>query len=272
METAKTTLVIDIEKVLKSKGAKNVPKFIVNFLKRIVHQEELNKILRDNTPYTGVDFATHALEDLGVSFRVHNQERLPSPDKKCIFVSNHPLGGLDGLVQISFIGKMMGDVKFIVNDLLMFIKPLEPIFIPINKYGRMKEDYAHKINDAFSSDAQILNFPAGLCSRLIKGEIKDLPWKKTFVTKALEYERDIVPLYFSGRNSMFFYRIAKLRKFFKIKFNIETLFLVDELFKQKNTIFDIYIGETIPVESITKVHSATEWTDIIREKCYRLKP
>ena len=272
MEAEKEVMVVDIKSVLSSKGAKNVPRFIINFLKRIIHQDEINKILKDNSQYTGVDFATNALKDLGVSYNVHNPERLPSPDKKCIFVSNHPLGGLDGLVQISFIGNTMGSVKFIVNDLLMFIKPLKPIFVPINKYGRMKEDYAKIINDAFSSDAQILNFPAGLCSRLIKGKIVDLEWKKTFITKALEYNRDIVPLYFSGRNSMFFYRLAKLRKFLKIKFNIETLFLVDELFKQKNATFDIYIGEPISVTTLDKSHSAKEWTEIIRDKCYKLKP
>lgn len=265
-------LSVNIGKVLAAKGAKNVPGFAVKWLEKIIHQKEINELLLANKDYTGVDFAIHALDHLNVKYRVHGAEKLPPKDRKCIFVSNHPLGGLDGLVQISFIGSTMGDVRFIVNDLLMAIKPLEPIFVPINKYGKMKADYALRIQEAFNSDAQILNFPAGLCSRLINGEITDLDWKKTFISKALEYQRDIVPLYFAGRNSMFFYRLAKLRKFLKIKFNIETMFLVDELFKQKNATFDIYIGDPIPVESISKEHSAKGWTEIIRKKCYSLKP
>lgn len=265
-------LSVNIGKVLASKGAKKVPRFAVRWLEKIIHQREINELLLANKEYTGIEFASHALDYLGVKYRVHNPERLPSKDKKCIFVSNHPLGGLDGLVQISFIGSAMGDVRFIVNDLLMAVKPLEPIFIPINKYGKMKADYALKMRDAFCSDAQILNFPAGLCSRLINGEITDLDWKKTFISKAIEYQRDVIPLYFSGRNSMFFYRLAKLRKFLKIKFNIETMFLADELFKQKNATFDIYIGKPIPVDTFTNERSAKEWTEMVREKCYSLKP
>lgn len=265
-------LSINIGKVLVSKGAKNVPGFAIRWLEKIIHQRELNELLSVNRDYKGVEFATHALDYLGVKYRVHGQENLPAKDKKCIFVSNHPLGGLDGLVLMSFIGNTTGDVRFIVNDLLMAVKPLEPIFVPINKYGKMRADYAIRMKEAFSSDAQILNFPAGLCSRLIKGKISDLDWKKTFVSKAVEYHRDIVPIYFNGRNSMFFYRLAKLRKFLKIKFNIETMFLPDELFKQKNATFDIYIGKPVSIEDITMERTPKEWTEIIRKKCYSLKP
>lgn len=268
MEQVKKRLSIDVEKVLASKGVKRAPRFLIRFLKKLIHQDELNDLLSKCGDATGVEFARMALDILQVKFRIHDLENLPQDGKRYIFASNHPLGGLDGLILISLIGEKMGDVRFVVNDLLMFVKPLEPIFVPVSKFKRINQEYADKINDAFKSDAQILYFPAGLCSRLIKGEITDLEWKKTFVTKGIEYQRDIIPIHFSGRNSMFFYRVAKLRKFFGIKFNVEMLLLVDELYKKKGTTFDIYIRKPIPVSSLTKDKSPGEWTKYIREKSY----
>lgn len=259
---------IDIEEVLKSKGIQKAPKFLIRFLKRIAHQDELNDLLFKCRGLEGADFAKKALEILDVKYRIHNIENLPHSGGRYIFASNHPLGGLDGLILISLIGQEMGDVRFVVNDLLMFVKPLEPIFVPVSKFGKVNQGNADKINTAFESDAQMLYFPAGLCSRLIKGEIVDLEWKKTFVSKAVEYNRDIIPVHFSGKNSMFFYRLAKLRKFLGIKFNIEMMFLVDELYKQKGKTFDIYIRKPIPVSSITKEKNFKQWTEHIRNISY----
>lgn len=215
----------------------------------------------------GVEFAANVLKYLNVTYTPHNIDRL-DPEGRYIFVSNHPLGGFDGMVLITIIGAIYPDVKFVVNDLLMFIKPLEPIFLPVNKFGKMSKNYADLINSSYSSNTQILNFPAGLCSRLIKGKITDLEWKPSFIKKATEYNRDIVPIYFSGRNSGFFYRLAKLRKFLGIKFNIEMMYLPNELFKQKNRNFDVYFGTPIPVETLTKDKTAVQWTEYIRSIVY----
>lgn len=268
MDKVNKHLRIDVEEILKSKGIRNAPKFLVKFLKKIAHQDELNDLLYKCRGLEGAEFATKALEILNISYRLHNPENIPHDKGRYIFASNHPLGGLDGLILISLIGKEMGDVRFVVNDLLMFVKPLEPIFVPVSKFGKVNQGNADKINSAFESDAQMLYFPAGLCSRLIKGEIVDLEWKKTFVTKAVEYNRDIIPIHFSGRNSPFFYRLAKVRKFLGIKFNIEMMFLVDELFKQKGGTFDIHIRKVIPVSSITKEKNFKQWTEYIRNISY----
>lgn len=268
MMNEKNHLHVDIEKVLASKGVKKAPRFLVNFLKKIIHQDELNDLLSQCAGLTGVPFAKRALELLDVKYRIHHPENIPQDGGRYIFASNHPLGGLDGLIMISLIGEKMGDVRFVVNDLLMFIKPLEEVFVPVNKFRRMSQEYADRINAAFESDAQMLYFPAGLCSRLIKGEIVDLEWKKTFVTKAIEHNRGIIPVHFSGKNTMFFYRLAKLRKFLGIKFNIEMMFLVDEMFKKRGHSFDIYIREPIPSTDITKDKSANQWTEHIRKLSY----
>lgn len=272
MEPENNILSVDVEKVIRGKSrklAERLPRFVIEYIKRTIHQDEINRLLYKNREYTGVDFATHILQDLDVTYNVHfTGASRPIPGGRYIFVSNHPLGGLDGMILISYIGSSMGDVRFIVNDLLMYIKPLAPVFVPVNKYGRMRHDNTRLFQETFDSDAQVLYFPAGLCSRLIDGEITDLEWKKTFVTKAIESRRDIVPMFFSGENSRRFYRLANLRKRLGVKFNIETFLLPDEMFRKKGTSFDLYIGEPVPYTSLTGEHSHKEWCDIIRKYSY----
>ena len=274
METPPHTFSIDIDQVIASKSrklAKYTPKFLTAYLKRTIHQDEINRLLAANRDSTGAEFAVNILRDLNVSCRVKfiDKEALDTGGRY-IFASNHPLGGLDGLILISELGKTFGGIKFVVNDLLMNIKPLEPLFVPVNKHGKMNREYLRLINAAYASSDQILYFPAGLCSRLIKGTITDLPWQPSFVKQALRYERSIVPVYFSGRNSDFFYRLAKFRKFLGIKFNLEMLYLPDEMFRQKNTTFDVVIGKPVPVGDL-KGKNPAEWCGIIREKAYSLK-
>ncbi len=275
MESCNKDLTIDLNAIIASKSerlAKFTPKFVVNWLKRVVHQDELNSILKFSDGATDVEFADKTLQWLNAKANVKftHRESLRA-DGRYIFVSNHPLGGLDGLIMISLLGKMFGKIKFVVNDILMNIVPMRGLFVPINKHGRMGKEYGKIINDAYASDAQILYFPAGLCSRLINGEITDLEWKRNFIKQARKYGRDIVPVHFEGRNSNFFYRLAKVRKALGIKFNVEMIFLPDEMFRQKNSTFDITIGEPIPIGTIDSSRTLDEWCLEIRNKCYNLK-
>ena len=276
MESQNKDLKLDINAIIASKSerlAKCAPKFLIRWMKKVIHQDELNQILQYSNGTIDVEFADKVLQWLNVKSNVKfiDRESL-DPSRKYIFVSNHPLGGPDGLTLISLFGKTFGKIKFVVNDILMNIIPLRNIFVPVNKHGRMGKDYGQMIHEAYASDAQMLYFPAGLCSRLIKGEITDLEWKKNFIKQARKYDRDIVPIYFSGRNSMFFYRLAKIRKILGIKFNIEMIFLPDEMFKQKNSIFDVIIGKPIPISSIDNTKNLQQWCEEIRRKCYELKP
>ena len=271
MDTESDILSVDLEKVIRGKSQKladRMPRFVLNYIKRLIHQDEINSLLAENSGYTGAEFATRILKGLDVSWNVHYTGTMPDPSGRYIFVSNHPLGGLDGMILISYIGSRFKDVKFVVNDLLMYIKPLAPVFVPVNKYGKMKHGNTALLKETFDSDAQVLYFPAGLCSRLIDGHITDLEWKKTFVTKAIESRRDIVPRFFSGENSPRFYRLANLRKRLGIKFNIETFLLPDEMFRKRGSSFDLYIGEPVPYTSLTDEHTHREWCDIIRQKSY----
>lgn len=267
-------LQIDIGKVIASKWPdkkKRLPKWLIRLVEKLIHQDELNLILKELSGKEGVDFATGAIQALDVTCRIHGGEHL-DPNKRYLFACNHPLGGLDGMILISTFGQRFQEVKFVVNDLLMFIEPLRCLFVPINKYGRMKQDYAEQIRQAFDSDAQMLYFPAGLCSRLINKKIQDLEWKKTFIIKAKESKRDIVPLYFDGQNSRFFYRIERLRSRLGIRFNIGTLLLPHEMMRQKHQTFDLYIGEPYPYEQITDEKNIQQWVQFFREQTYQLKP
>lgn len=249
-----------------------IPNFLIRGLAKLICEDELNEVARLHGHKTGVDFANGVIHYLQASIMVVGEENLPSPgDGRYIFVSNHPMGGLDGLAIISLIGSRFGgNVKFLVNDLLMAVTPLRDVFLPINKFGKQSRDAASLIEGAYSGDGQMLSFPAGLCSRLHDdGTVSDLAWQKSFIAKAVEYERDIVPMYFEGENSMFFYRLARLRKRLKIKFNLEMLLLPREMLKCRGKQFTLRVGKPIPYSSLN-VKAPMAEAERIKQICYAL--
>lgn len=262
---------IDIGRLLRSKKprlAKWTPRFVVRWVERLVRLKKINYVLAHYGEQPPMEFIRSTLDYIGVTYTVHGASNIP-PDGRVIFASNHPLGGLDGLMLAEAVNPYVPAVKLIVNDLLMNLEPLAPIFVPVNKYGSQSVEYARRLVEMYESDTAVITFPAGLCSRLIHGRITDPPWRRNFVQKAWESGRPIVPVYIEGRNSMFFYRFERLRKMLGIKLNLGTIFLPKEMFDQRGKHLDIYIGQ--PVE-LTQEHTAREWVGIIREKAYALKP
>jgi putative hemolysin len=264
---------IDVEKVLYSKNPalkKTVPGFVVNYLKRIVHQDEINDFLKQHGHLRDSELIGAGLDYFRIKFRVFGSKNIPKRGRY-IFVSNHPLGGLDGLVFIYELSKYFPDIKFPVNDILTNIENMSGIFLPVNKHGAQGRDAARRIEEAYASGSQILYFPAGLCSRKKRGIIKDLKWQKSFISKAVQHKRDIVPAYFSGRNSNFFYNLSNIRKFLGLKANIEMLYLADEMFKQKGKEIMLVFGKSIPWETFDKARSAPEWAEWVKSKSYELE-
>ncbi|MEW5845761.1 MAG: 1-acyl-sn-glycerol-3-phosphate acyltransferase [Bacteroidota bacterium] len=263
---------IDIDRVIASKSPRlqrALPRFIIRYLKRIIHQDEINEVLQKHGDKQGVDFIDEALKVMQVTYSVKGIENL-KPDGRYLFASNHPLGGLDGMILIHLLGKRYPEVKFPVNDLLMHITQLHNIFIPINKHGSQSSKNVKLMDATFASDAQVLYFPAGLCSRKQHGKIEDLEWKKSFIIKAIQHKRDVVPVFFSGRNSNFFYNLAKLRTFLGIKANIEMLYLVNEMFKQKGKSITVIIGEPIPYTTFDGSKTPAEWAKWVKSVVYEL--
>ena len=244
---------IDVDKVLRTRLPRHyryIPRFAVRWLERTICQDQLNAILLKMAGKNSVDAASAALTEMGITIDEKGLEQLP--EGRYMFVSNHPLGGLDGLALISLIGnRYERHIKFLVNDLLMAVEPLRGVFLPVNKYGSQSRATATQIEEALKSDDQFITFPAGLCSRMQpNGTIADLPWQKAAVNHAVNYQRDIVPIYFDACNSKFFYRFAKWRKKLGIKFNLELIFLPKEMIKQCGSTLHVIIGEPIPWTSL----------------------
>lgn len=273
-ETGSETLKpIYLKEVFKSKNpalARWIPGFVYSWLNRIICIDDINDFIRKHGDRKGIDFADAIVDYLNLSFQTEGITNLPSPQGRYIFVSNHPLGGPDGIALISFLGKYYPDLKFPVNDILLNLKNLNNIFLPVNKHGSMSREAVKAIASAYTSDNQIIMFPAGLCSRKIKGKIEDLEWQKNFIVEAVKHRRDIVPIYISGQNSNFFYNLSNFRKKIGLKANIEMLWLPKEAFKKKNETLTLKIGKPISWQSFDKSKKPKEWAKEVREILYRL--
>lgn len=274
LETTERT--IDLDRIIREKmgtKARYVPSVAVRWLKHIIHQDEVNRFLWESRDKKGTEWLEECTRYLDMTLDIEGLENLPDKNdgRLYTFVSNHPLGGVDGVALGAIIGRHYdGRFRYLVNDLLMNLPGLEPLCIPINKTGKQSRSFPEMVEAGFSGDNHILMFPAGICSRKIDGQIHDLPWKKTFITKSVETKRDIVPIHFGGRNSDFFYGLANVCKALHIKFNIAMLFLVDEMYKNVHKSFRVAIGKPIPWQTFDKSKTAMEWAKYVQDMVYRL--
>lgn len=271
--TDDSLFLIDVDKILRAKAPKQykyIPKFVISYLKRIIHQDEINVFLNESKDRVGVDFLAASMDFLDVKVKVKGVENLPK-EGLCTFVSNHPLGGQDGVALGYVLGShYKGKVKYLVNDLLMNLHGLAPLCIPINKTGKQGKDFPRMVEAGFQSDNHLIMFPAGLCSRRQKGVIRDLEWRKAFVVKSVAAQRDVVPVHFGGRNSDFFYNLANICKTSGIKVNIAMLYLADEMFKNRHKTFTITFGKPIPWQTFDKSRTPAQWAEYVKDIVYKL--
>lgn len=267
---------IDIEGVVRAKFPQQyakIPRWVFAFTRWLICEKQMNHVITTLGDKEGTDFATGLCEMLNVKYEVSGMENIPA-EGRFIFVSNHPLGGFDGISYINIFGhKYPGKFKVIVNDMLMHISALRPVFLPVNTLGRQRREDMLAIEAAYKdSELQLLSFPAGFCSRFMGGKIQDIEWKKSVITQAVEYKRDIVPLHFVGRNSITFYAVEWLRRVCGMKFNIGTILLPWQMMKTaRNKTFTIRVGKPIAWQTFTdKSRSATEWAQWLREQSYSL--
>jgi len=271
-------LKIDLTKIIRNRvggwKGKMIPGCLLHGLERLIHQDELNDVLEKTYPKEGTEFAESVYDYFNVSLIPEGMENIPNYGR-FIFASNHPLGGLDGIGLIAVLGRKYGDdgIRFLVNDMLMNVEPLRTVFLPINKYGSQGREAARAINDAYASQRQIIIFPAGLCSRLgDDGMVRDLKWNKSFVAKAIEFRRDIIPVLFIGENSQRFYRTARLRKKLGIKVNIEQALLPSELCNANGKTFRVVFGKPISWENLAASgNSLAALASAIKNTVYKLQ-
>jgi putative hemolysin len=271
MSKDRTDYLLNVEEVLGPKLLKKLPRFAVNFFKRRIHQDEINDCIMKAEHYCGAGFFDEALKYVGITYRMRGIENLDM-SKKYVFACNHPLGGPEALIIGSLFRQIYGDgFKVPSNQLLMNMKPLKEFFVPVNVISsKQSRDLGAKIAEMFSSDKQVLVFPAGLCARKIKGKVTEMPWKKMFVTQSRKYEKDIVPLHISGFNSKRFFFFSWLSRILKLKFNLGMIFLVDELFNKKGQEFVITIGKPISYTTLDKSKTDLEWAAEIKNKVEEL--
>ena len=268
-------LQFDIPAILRQKAPnKHVPAFLVRYLERITHVKQMNAFLRKYPDLRGYEFIERVIsEELGCSASIDGTEHIPTDDKPVIFISNHPLGGLDGMIIAQLIHRTRKrSLKVIVNELLMYMEPIADLWAPVSKTGHLTKEQVAEQQRMWESETDVLTFPAGSCSRLQrlggKWQVQDLEWQKNFVQRAIEYQRDIVPIYFEGRNSRFFYALAYLRKLLHIKMNIEMLYLVDEMYGAYGKHFQVHVLPPIPYTMFDNSRSPKEWAQYVKSIVY----
>lgn len=264
--------ILDIEQVIKSKAgkkAKYIPKFVINWFKSFMHLDYINDYLKEG--YVGVEFCENCLKYLGVEIEVIGRENLPKDGRRYTFVSNHPLGAIDGVTLGAIIGREYdGKIKYFLNDLLMNLKGMAPLGIPVNKLGGQARNLSRLVNEVYESDNQVLVFPAGLCSRVIDGKIQDIEWGKSFIRKSKDTGRDVVPVHFEGENSKRFYKIASWQKKLGLKFNFAMMLLPDEMYRSAGRKYRITIGKPISADTFDKTKTDFEWAQDVRAHVYNL--
>lgn len=271
-----TEKTIDIDSILQSKmgaKAKWVPRPLVCWLKRIIHQDQVNAYLWDSRDKVGTEWLEECVRYLQMSLKLEGMENLPDKNDGRLYtiVSNHPLGGADGVALGAIIGRHFDSrFRYLVNDLLMNLPGLAPLCIPINKTGKQSRSFPAMVKAGFESENHMLMYPAGICSRRQKdGSIRDIPWTKTFIVKSVEYQRDVVPIHFSGQNSNFFYKLANFSDRY-LPFNLAMLFLVDEMYKNVGKTFEIKIGKPIPWQTFDKSKTPQQWAQYVQDIVYSL--
>lgn len=265
---------VDVRNMIASKNPgllKWLPGFAIRYVERIIHQDEVNDFMFRHKDASAHEFCNEMMKEWGIDLKLKGEENIILQPESCIFVGNHPLGGFDAIAFISAINDIRPDIHFIVNDFLLGVKSLKDRFIGVNKVGKSARESLRAVEQQFAADNATFIFPAGLVSRKQQGEIRDLEWNKTFVSKAKKYKKPIIPVYIEGRLTNRFYRLANIRKAFGIKVNFEMFFLVDELYKQKGTKMDIIIGKPIMPETFDKSKSEKEWAKWMKDKVYQLK-
>lgn len=265
---------IVIREVIRKKNGrllKWIPGFALRYIERVLHEDQINAIMAKIGHLHGLDFVDALIDELGVEVTLEGAEHIPA-EGGVIFASNHPLGGLDGIAFMHALGKHRKDIKFIVNDILLNIKNLGPLFVGVNKHGAQGRDGIAQIEQAYADDHALLVFPAGLVSRKRQGIVRDLEWKKSFINKAKRYKKDVIPVFIDGKNSNFFYTFARLREKVGIKTNIEMFYLPDEMFAQRGKKATIRIGKPISYSYFDSSKSEKEWAEEVKKIVYNILP
>ena len=264
---------IDIKRVLEEKNPKLkkwLPGFMVRYLQKILHEKEVNEFIESQNDSDSFEFCQAVIKKFNIELNAFGIENVPD-EGGCVLAVNHPLGGMDAMALVTLLEHKRKDIKFIVNDILLNLDSLKGMFVGVNKHGKNAKDSLKKVDELFATDQLICLFPAGLVSRKKNGKVRDLEWKKTFVTRSRKHDKPIIPVHINGELSNFFYRLSNIRGKVGIKANIEMLYLVNELYKQNDKKMNVVFGNPIDSRSLDKSKTDLQWATEIKEKVYQLE-
>lgn len=263
---------IDTASILKSSSGlfvKRLPDFVFKPVSWLICERQINEVISRHIEHIGVGFQPRVIEDLNLKIQVCGHDHMPD-NPRCFFAANHPFGVIDGLLITYFVGQKYGDLRAIGNDAFLYIPNLKPLIAAVNVYGRSSRVYLAELEKVYQSDIPITHFPAGEVSRIYEGKIQDTLWQKSFITKAISAQRDVVPIYFGGTNSALFYTVYRSRKALGIKTNFELALLPREALKKRNATIEVVIGKPIPWQTFDRSHTPHEWAQKVRAHVYRL--
>ncbi len=263
---------IDVAASIKdsdSEMLKKLPRFVVSLVEKIIRQDELNRILEKYKDCKGADFHRSIVKELNLTLVVEGLENLPE-NGKCFFLANHPFGIIDGMCLTKTVLEKYGDLKAIGNEAFEFIPNLRPYIALVNVYGISSKTYITELEKIYRSDIAITHFPAGEVSRHHERKVQDCIWQKSFISRAVSCQRDIVPFYFHGRNSRLFYGINLARRVFGIKTNIELMLLPREMFLKRNQTIRFTIGKPIPWQTFDRSLTHVKWAQKVKEHVYSM--
>jgi putative hemolysin len=274
MESQQKVL-FDLDCMMRESGSwwvRHVPAFVRHFLKRIVREQDVNSLYQKCHNKEGFEFASLVLRNLDITLDVKGFENIPVNGQRYVFIANHPFGAVDGMSMLKLIGERFGNVNFIGNQLFDYIPNLKSVVTPVNVFGRNSRDAVRNLNRTYASDIQVLNFPAGEVSRNYqKNRIEDCEWQKSFLVKAIEYNRFIVPVFIEGVNSDRFYRWFTFRRRLHIPVNFELMLLPHEMLNKQGQTIHIVFGKPVNPEIFTSDLQTGQWVKQLRSYTYSLQ-
>ncbi|MEO8933756.1 MAG: lysophospholipid acyltransferase family protein [Xanthomarina sp.] len=245
--------------------------FVGWMLMKALKISTINDIYNRNKHLENTDFLNGILHEFQIKFEIPEGDlkRLPK-DGAYITVSNHPLGGIDGMLLLKLMLEQREDFKIMANFLLQRVEPLKPYIIPVNPFEDKKDikssitGFKNAIKH-LKEGAPLGVFPAGEVSTYKDGKlIVDKPWEESAMKLIQKAEVPVVPIYFHAKNSSLFYRLSKISDTFR------TAKLPSELLTQKRRIIKVRIGRPISVADQKEYPTLKGFSEFLRKKTYML--
>lgn len=240
-------------------------------LMKVLRISNLNKIYDRNKHLSDVQFLNAILDEFQIKFEVPEEDfkRLPK-EGPYITVSNHPLGGIDGILLLKLMLEREPNFKIIANFLLHRIEPMKPYIMPVNPFethkGAKSSTVGLKETFRHLSDGKPLGmFPAGEVSTYRDGKlVVDRAWEEGAIKVIRKAQVPVVPIYFHAQNSQLFYKLSKISD------TLRTAKLPSELFSQKDRVIKVRIGKPISVTEQNEHETLEDYSEFLRKKTYML--